>query len=83
MTVNSFCVVKSFQIFENQPVCLLVIANFKAPFTLENRMKGFHARMVQNPCVNKITLFSLKILDYVLNYFKGLFVVNKFTHLYY
>ena len=48
MTVNSFRVVKSFQIFENQPVCLLVIANFKAiePFTLENRMKGFHARII-------------------------------------
>lgn len=38
---------------------------------------------VQNPCVNKITLLPLKVLDYVLNYFKGLFVVNKFTHLYY
>ena len=46
-------------------------------------MKGFHARMVQNPCVNKITLLPLKVLDYVLNYFKGFFVVNKFTHLYY
>ena len=85
MTVNSFRVVKSFRIFENQPVCLLVIANFKAIelFTFENRMKGFHARMVQNPWVNTITLLPLKILDYVLNYFKGLFVVNKFTHLYY
>lgn len=38
---------------------------------------------VQNPCVSKITLLPLKVLDYVLNYFKGLFVVNKFTHLYY
>ena len=38
---------------------------------------------VQNPYVNKITLLPLKVLDYVLNYFKGLFVVNKFTHLYY
>ena len=76
MTVDSFRVVKSFQIFENRPVCLLVIANFKAiePFTPENRMKGFHARMVQNPCVNKITLLPLKVLDYVLNYFKGFFV---------
>ena len=48
MAVNSFRVVKSFQIFENQPICLLVIANFKAiePFTLENRMKGFHARII-------------------------------------
>ena len=85
MAMNSFRIVESFQIFKNQLVCLLIVANFKAiePFTLENRMKGFHARMVQNPCVSKITLLPLKVLDYVLNYFKGLFVVNKFTHLYY
>ena len=85
MAMNSFRIVESFQIFKNQLVCLLIITDFKAiePFTLENRMKGFHARMVQNPCVSKITLLPLKVLDYVLNYFKGLFVVNKFTHLYY
>ena len=43
MAVNSFRVVKSFQIFENQPVGLLVVADFKAiePFTLDNGMKGF------------------------------------------
>ena len=42
MAVNSFRVVKSFQIFENQTVCLLVIVDFKAiePFTFDNRMKG-------------------------------------------
>ena len=48
MTVNSFRVVKSFQIFENQPVGLLVVADFKAiePFTLDNRMKGFNACII-------------------------------------
>ena len=45
-------VVKSFQIFENQPVCLLVIADFKAiePFTLDNRMKGFNACIIPWKC---------------------------------
>ena len=37
MAMNSFRIVESFQIFENQTVCLLVIANFKAvePFTFD------------------------------------------------
>ena len=35
MTMNSFRIVESFQIFKNQLVCLLIVANFKAiePFT--------------------------------------------------
>ena len=45
MAMNSFRIVESFQIFENQAVCLLVIVNFKAvePFTFDNRMEGFNA----------------------------------------
>ena len=33
---------KKLQVFENQPICLLIIADFKSvqPFTFDNRMKG-------------------------------------------
>ena len=46
--MNSFRIVESFQIFENQLVCLLIIADFKAiePFTFDNRMKGFNACII-------------------------------------
>ena len=44
MAMNSFRIVESFQIFKNQLVCLLIVANFKAiePFTFDNRMKGLN-----------------------------------------
>lgn len=42
MTVDSFRIIKSFQIFENQSVCLLVITDFKTvePFSL-----SYHFRL--------------------------------------
>ena len=58
MAMNSFRIVESFQIFENQAVCLLVIVNFKAvePFTFDNRMEGFNAGIIPREypkvCVN-------------------------------
>ena len=50
--MNSFRIVESFQIFENQAVCLLVIVNFKAvePFTFDNRMEGFNAGIIPRKC---------------------------------
>ena len=52
MAMNSFRIVESFQIFENQAVCLLVIVNFKAvePFTFDNRMEGFNAGIIPRKC---------------------------------
>ena len=49
MAMNSFRIVESFQIFKNQLICLLIVANFKAiePFTFDNRMKGFHACIIR------------------------------------
>ena len=55
MAVNSFRIVKSFQIFENQPVCLLVITNFKAiePFTFDN---GMILSILVDTFISKISL---------------------------
>ena len=57
MAMNSFRIVESFQIFKNQLVCLLIVANFKAvePFTFDNRMK---AEGLNSELINRITGLS-------------------------
>ena len=61
MAVNSFCIVESFQIFKNQLVCLLIIANFKAiePFAFDNRMKGFNACIIPRKSFLRITALHI------------------------
>ena len=56
MAMNSFRIVESFQIFKNQLVCLLIVANFKAiePFTFDNRMKRFNVNFQKKFHLNKI-----------------------------
>lgn len=48
MAMDSPGVVESFKIFENQPVRLSIIADFKAvqPFAFNNGMEGFNARII-------------------------------------
>lgn len=60
MAMNSFRIVESFQIFKNQLVCLLIVANFKAiePFTFDNRMKGFNACIILRKSFLRIGLAS-------------------------
>ena len=61
MAMNSFRIVESFQIFENQAVCLLVIVNFKAvePFTFDNRMEGFNAGIIPRKCFLWVTTLHI------------------------
>ena len=61
MAMNSFRIVESFQIFKNQLVCLLIVANFKAvePFTFDNRMKGFNACIVPRKSFLRITALHI------------------------
>ena len=61
MAMNSFRIVESFQIFKNQLVCLLIVANFKAiePFTFDNRMKGFNACIIPRKSFLRITALHI------------------------
>ena len=61
MAMTSFRIVESFQIFKNQLVCLLIVANFKAvePFTFDNRMKGFNACIVPRKSFLRITALHI------------------------
>lgn len=45
MTMNSDSVIKGFDVFKNQVVCMSVILNVKTvkPFSFYERMKGFNA----------------------------------------
>ena len=61
MAMNSFRIVESFQIFKNQLVCLLIVANFKAiePFTFDNRMKAFNACIIPRKSFLRITALHI------------------------
>ena len=67
MAMNSFRIVESFQIFKNQLVCLLIVANFKAiePFTFDNRMKGFNACIILWKSFLRITALHIFVCFFI------------------
>ena len=54
-------IIESFQIFENQLVCLFIIADFKAiePFAFNNRMEGFNTCIISWKCFLRITALHI------------------------
>lgn len=58
MTMNSDSVIKGFNVFKNQVVCVSVILNVKAvkPFSFYERMEGFNAGIVRITFMRVATL---------------------------
>lgn len=59
MTMNSDSVIKGFNVFKNQVVCVSVILNVKTvkPFSFYERMEGFNAGSVRITFMRIVALY--------------------------